>query len=389
MKIGILSMHKVKNHGSFLQAYALMSVVKSISDADVEFVDFDSRDGIKDPCKETYLRMTKSRFKFFIISCGAALTQIPLIGRLFAKNRRLRTWRNMISFFKLYSVRYEREFWKLLPFSNRTLSETDADLVIIGSDEVFNYKINSSVGYSDQLFGAGGRAERMISFSACFGNTSVADISEETVRARLAGYLSCFDGISVRDKNSIENVRFLLGDDVVPEYHLDPVLHYSFERELPKIRRRRPYVAVYSYDGLEIDAVESIEKYAKDRRLDVICLHGYQSGFGEYIGASPFEVLAYIKNAECVFTNTFHGMVFSVKYNKRFCVRLTDSRQYSNTGKLGDLIERLNLGDRIAERAEDISGILDKEVDFTYANNYVLNVTENGTEYLKKHLAER
>ena len=38
MKVGILSMQKVKNHGSFLQAYALCNVIKNETGAEVEFV---------------------------------------------------------------------------------------------------------------------------------------------------------------------------------------------------------------------------------------------------------------------------------------------------------------------------------------------------------------
>ena len=39
MKIGILSMQRVVNYGSFLQAYGLMNIIKSLGH-DVEFVDY-------------------------------------------------------------------------------------------------------------------------------------------------------------------------------------------------------------------------------------------------------------------------------------------------------------------------------------------------------------
>ena len=380
-------MHKVKNHGSFLQAYALMSVVRSISDADVEFIDFDSRDGIKDPCKETYLRMRRSKLKYFMISCGAALTRIPVFGRIFARNRRLRTWSNMLSFLKLYSTRYEREFWNELPFSNELLSDADVDMLIIGSDEVFNCKINSSVGYSDDLFGAGSKTDNIISFSASFGNTTKNDIADDT-KGKLCRYLSRFKSISVRDRNSLENIRCILGEGARAEYHLDPVFHYDFEKEMPQIKRKKPYLAVYAYNGLDKDVSRAVKKYARERGLDVICLLGYQADLGEYVSASPFETLAYMKGAECVFTNTFHGVVIATKFNKRFCVMLAKGSGYSNVDKLGDLIDRLSLDGRVLTDAEKIASTLDEKIDFTYANNYISETTRAGINYLRKNIAE-
>lgn len=43
-----------------------------------------------------------------------------------------------------------------------------------------------------------------------------------------------------------------------------------------------------------------------------------QSGADKFIDCSPFEVLAYFKNAQEVITDTFHGSIFSVITHRPF-----------------------------------------------------------------------
>ena len=40
-KIGIMTMHRIINYGSYLQAYALKKLIENISDAKVEFIDYE------------------------------------------------------------------------------------------------------------------------------------------------------------------------------------------------------------------------------------------------------------------------------------------------------------------------------------------------------------
>ena len=48
------------------------------------------------------------------------------------------------------------------------------DCLVIGSDEVFNcIQKNSNVGYSTELFGKDNRADRLITYAASFGNTTL------------------------------------------------------------------------------------------------------------------------------------------------------------------------------------------------------------------------
>ena len=72
--------------------------------------------------------------------------------------------------------------------------------------------------------------------------------------------------------------------------------------------------------------------------------------------ASPLEVLAYIKHADYVITDTFHGTVFSIKYQKKFGTIIRDS----NRQKLGDLMEKFGVMERRICELEKIEEILNK-----------------------------
>lgn len=384
MKIGVLTMHRVKNHGSFLQAYALCNLIREISGQDAFLVDFSTENGIIDPCKQSYMTFKSSPVRYAVIKSAVALTSIPLLKGLLLKNKKINGWRNLFKYYRLYNEGYEKCFWSRLPLLNKTLKDADIDLLIIGSDEVFNYKVNNAVGYSDELFGAGSPTEKIISFSACFGNTEIDDIDSET-KEKLAGYLSIFSGISVRDKNSEKIVKYLLGEQTEVEYHLDPVFHYSFEKELPKVKRKKPYLALYAYDGLEEEYKTRIKEYANSMGLDIVCLHGYQGDFGEYIDASPFEVLSYIKGAKCVVTTTFHGSVFSIKYNKPFCAFIRRNKEtYNNQGKLQDLLCRLGLQEQIIDDFYQIGDKLEHSINYDSVNRYISLSVSNSKKYLEK-----
>ena len=387
-KVGILTMQKVKNHGSFLQAYALMSCIKQLSESEVVFVDFMADRGIVDPCKETFEKLRRKKIKYLTLKIITKTTAIPGIGKMLLKNRKIKTWKNMFSFFDLYCKRYEKHFWKLLPMSNTVLSETGGlDLLIIGSDEVFNFSINEKVGYSDELFAHGSKAKHNISFSACFGCSSLEDLRQDGREEKLKKYLSRFDDLSMRDKNSLKIACYLLGEDRDIAYHLDPVFYYDFKNELPDITKKRPYIAVYSYTGLKEEEKSAIQNFANVKDLDIYCFLGYQGEFGTFMNVSPFEVLAYIKNADYVVSTTFHGCVFATKFNKQFCA-VTQKKlgEYGNEEKLGDLLNRLHLSNRAINNFSELNEIMDSPIDYTKANQYIENSTREALQYLGKYL---
>lgn len=370
MRIGIMSMQRIKNYGSFLQAFALQQILLEFGHQ-VEFVDF-----VGSPEYPPAENKVKLVHRIFLRICRFLKLNNKKLFRLRC---------NGIACAILYKETFEKKVWSYLRMKETLNLQPSLDLLIIGSDEVFNYVQNHACGYSDELFGSPNNAKRLISFSACCGYSVLPELQTHGYVDRLAGYLRAFDSLSVRDLNSRETVKVLTG--VTAEYHLDPVFHYNFDKYLPEISSKENYMVIYAYSNLPKSILSVVEGYARSKGYKIICLLGYQGDVGEFKDADAFEALAYVKNAACVFTSTFHGAVFSIKYKKRF-VAITVKREnnlYGNQQKLGDLISRTGLQDRVITSPEQINEILDTEIDYTFANDYIAKTVNDGLTYLKNN----
>lgn len=381
-RIGIMSMQRVKNYGSFLQAFALKEILKNISHCEIEFVDFEARKGIKDTAKESLDALKKNKIKYQILS---------IVPKLFGKgirknlihNKKIIDIVNLFEFYNVYCKRFEEEFWPILGVNNSMNYSPQLDVLVIGSDEVFNYVEAQKAEYSDELFGDRQKANCIISFAGSFGCTRYEDLIQGKYIKKLKDFLVKFDAISVRDKNSKSIVERLINQKC--SYHLDPVLHFDYSEYMPKLINSRPYLALYAYSGLSEEYKEEIRLYAKEHNLEILSFMGYQNGLGKFMNVSPFELLAYMKNAECIVTTTFHGSVFSLKYNKRFCAivqhRMGDG--YGNDEKMGDLLHRVNLSKQMIDRPDKLYETLSSRIDYEPVNKYVNDCVQDGIAYLK------
>ena len=207
-KAGILSMQRIYNYGSFLQAYALKKMMEECG-AEVEFVDYHPGECIL-PSKETTGMKRK-------IQKGLEILRMK--GRL----------RDKIQFVK-YKKNYARKNYPVLGLKETYNYAPKLDLLVIGSDEVFNcIQDNSNVGFAPELFGAGHQANRLISYAASFGNTTLESLKKYQVADQVAQWLRAFDALSVRDENSRKIVQELIGKDKTQNtfFHIFNHLHQS------------------------------------------------------------------------------------------------------------------------------------------------------------------
>lgn len=93
-------------------------------------------------------------------------------------------------------------------------------------------------------------------------------------------------------------------------------------------------------------------------------------------------VFSYFKNADYVITDTFHGTVFSIKMNTKFCTLVRDS----NRNKLEALLNKLDKLERKVEKLEDIERLYNTEVDFYKTNQIIEQERKKTTLYLKENI---
>ena len=103
---------------------------------------------------------------------------------------------------------------------------------------------------------------------------------------------------------------------------------------------------------------------------------------------SPFEVLAYFKNAEEVITDTFHGSIFSVITHRPFTtlIRKSVGNSYGNEEKLSDLLERLGLSGRMTTKIDDVEKVNDKSIDYEEVDKILASQRNNAKKYLRTQI---
>ena len=352
MKIGILSMQRVPNYGSFLQAYGLKRILESLGH-EVCFIDYRSGRPIVPYSKRARV--------------GYCLLEIPVV-------RCLNDW---IKYYvlgkKFFDYKYRLDYLKMLGIGYRKEYNTAVDIAVVGSDEVFNcLQSGLNVGFSKMLFGQGIKAKKVISYAASFGYSDIAGLENYGVASIVAEYLKTFSAISVRDNNSNEIVERLSGRK--PEMNLDPVLVSEFD--LPEVELPyKNYIVLYTYKSREYSENEkkTILEFCESHHKELISIGSAQDWVKNKVEADPLMLLAYIKKADFIITDTFHGTVFSIKYNKPFATLVRDN----NKQKLGDLLQRLNMSERRISSFSELGSLYEDPIDYSKTNAII--------EYEKQH----
>ncbi len=356
MKVGIISMQRVGNYGSFLQAYALKRLIEDLGN-DVVFVDID----VSETNKKVFLKSFKFRRYIF---------------------KRLRYRRKG----KLVSQKYKEAQAKYLNLADRKMTSENCDAIVIGSDEIFNCDSQGSWKITRERFGYVPTAKCVISYAASCGNTDITDASSEDVEIIKTGLFS-LQAISVRDQNTAKMVFDVSGSSA--NKHVDPVLVYNFKSEMASCAKTvfpaGPYMIVYAYRGRinSRDEIKAIRAYAHKKGLRILSVGGMQAWCDDYLVLDPFEVLQYFKNAACIVTDTFHGTVMGAKFNKPMAVFVRES----NSNKLIDLLEHFHMESHIVHNVNNIAEIIDRENDYSAFNRIAAEESARTRKYLKDQLS--
>ncbi|WP_244668111.1 polysaccharide pyruvyl transferase family protein, partial [Phocaeicola vulgatus] len=229
MKVAILSMQQIKNYGSFLQAFSLKKNIESLGHT-CEFINIipgEQLEGYKTSC-------------FYNIKL--------LFQRLWGWD----FYKRFQTIF-VFQNRFQKEFLPYLGVK-KGINTKHYDVVVIGSDEVFNCTQKTWFGFSSQLFGKGLNASRIITYAASFGATTIDKLQLVGKKEIVSSLLHDLDAISVRDENSMKVIEELTGR--TPWLHVDPVLMFDYNQFIPDKFNRNEYIIVYTYPGRITDKKE-------------------------------------------------------------------------------------------------------------------------------------
>lgn len=364
IRVGILSMQRIQNYGSFLQAYGLKHILEDLG-CEVQFVDYHPGETLIPADGGKGLSRKLSKVTDVLKQDG------PL--------------KEKIRFIK-YKKNYAANYYPYLGITDEKNYSPELDVLVIGSDEVFNcVQNNTNVGFCPELFGQGNKAKKLISYAASFGNTTVEKLTQFGLKSTVAKWFIDFDALSVRDKNSGEIIKTLTGNE--PVYNLDPVLIYDFIgkcSEIPLSVSDKDYMLLYGYSGrFNKEECKEIRRFADNKGLKIYCIGGVQDCCDRFIDVNPFEVIAYFQHADCVVTDTFHGSIMSIITHRQFAAIIRKSG-YGNSQKMTDLLERLHLESRMLTSIEALPELIGTKIDYTVIDQTIKMERVRTHSYLER-----
>lgn len=325
-KVGIITFHNSYNCGSMLETYAMQENVRRVCTP--EIVNYSSNGQ-----RELYSVFKKGNsLKKIIIN----ILSIPIAKRIAKNNKKYREFQKR--FFNLSDVREENE-----------LSDSSYDAVVAGSDQIWNVTI---ADYSDVYFLNWVKEAKKIAYSPSFGAKNPSKYAKDI--EKIKRYLSDFDALSVREKNG-QKWLAELGFNV--PVLLDPTLLLAREDykklEDDSCTPRKKYIFFYS-PSFDRDMCYFVKKVAKKYGLKVVTWSTrsyfrkfvWQFGFKLPKYENPSVYLSLIKNAELVFTTSYHGTIFSTIYGKKFFC-LKNGGMYGDDDRVRTLLEQLDMTNRL------------------------------------------
>ena len=249
------------------------------------------------------------------------------------------------------------------------------DYFICGSDQIWNptYLTTSKLVFLEFAKG------KSIALAPSFGVASIPEEAEGFYRKNIAA----IDHLSVREKSGAKLIKNLTGRE--SEVLADPTIAIAAEtwKKLavkPKIELPSRYVVCYFLGKINKKYRMQIEQFAKEKKLEIVKLFDIKKP--EYYIFDPKEVLYTILHADYILTDSFHGTVFSILFEKQFYVFQRNEEGMSMSSRLETLLDKMELTNRYyGECSEDITDECWENV-----RKKIKKETREIKKYLKKSL---
>lgn len=326
MKIGIITFQETNNYGVILQNYALQQALIQ-KGHHVRTIDYKSS-YIGKPYRLAHLK-NKGFFSYAFGVLGY-LIYMP-------RGKKCKKFRKKILYTKPVK---EDELGKL---------NEEFDLFITGSDQVWNPRL-TGMDTAYMLDFVADKA-KCNSYAASIGLSGASPSQKELFYT----FLHDFHYISVREKSAAALLENILGRKIAVAS--DPCLLLTREEwasvaESPGIAQG--YVLVYQL-GVSPDAVNLAKRIAREKSLRLVFVPFPVGAFavGRWdIGVGNAGLVGYIRDAEYVVTDSFHGTLLSIIFNKKFFTKVSGT--HAGVGsRIYDLLESYGLEERIIQNDMD------------------------------------
>lgn len=375
IKILAVTFHRAENYGSMLQAFALQEFVKRINSS-VEYKILDYAPEVQ-----------KSIYRI-----------IPKINNIKSAVKALVAYRN----YKALSQKKKRfaDFVKEYLDCTATVDSIPNglqsvvrgfDICIFGSDQIWN---TNGQDFDWIYMGENIPISKKISYAASMGSGYFIDGWNQEHCEKAKRLLDDFTALSVREIGAKEAVMNIVSDPLKVLQNIDPVFLLTREEWLSKLNikkaSRKKYVLFYSLNP-DTMAMDIVKELGHEIGIPVIVtkfnnMHDIVCPFYKKYDTGPIEFLELLYNAELVLSTSFHGVAFSILFNKPFYA----INPYSDS-RLESVLDFCALKDRMIRGLEDIEKAKNNwsEIEYSSANQAIEFERERARVYLSSCLEIR
>lgn len=375
-----LAFETQNNYGTQLQAYATVKAIEALG-YEVGIIIYHKEYGVKD-----YIKGIKRLFLD------------DSIKQCIKKYKKGKLLKGDTSFAKNYNIRREKvRKFKEKYFFPKSKTYTGYEELCKGAN---NY--STILSGSDQVWLPAGYASKFytmmfvpdnipkMSYASSFG---VSDIPSYH-RKEAYEFLNRLEYISVREIKGKELVKKYSGCDAMVV--VDPTMLISkrdWESMCVELNEQK-YIFCY-FLGTSRESRMQAEILKKKTGLKIVVLKHLDEyipedeSFGDYspYNIGPEEFISYIKNAEYVLTDSFHGTVFSIIFQKQFMTfyRFKNNDRMSKNSRIDSLLEQLNIMSRIYKNG-DIVEQIKRPIEYSDIDNKLIHLRNTSRKFLEESL---
>lgn len=376
-KCGILTITIGSNYGNRLQNYALQCVIKNFGYFP-ETIDYtpsymlNKKKEKNKPIKNNFLKLKKIGFSHLF-----NIINKKILRRKRIKEKEVYRRQCFNDFIDQYICMSSQQYDSNSDFNQ--LNEI-YNFFIVGSDQVWNPYWE---GRDEFFYLTFTNNEKKIAYAPSFGVSQIPENQKKIYQKNL----SSFSNISIREEQGQKIIKNLINSDV--PILLDPTFLLKkdeWDQIVVESTDKENYILTYFLGIISSKRKRKIKKFAKKNNLKIISMYedwNPKSNFG-----GPSEFVGLIKNATYVCTDSFHGAVFSIIYNKPFTVMEREEINNQTNHKMNSRIETLLKNMQLQKCQSFLTKNEDGRFDISFevANKRIEDDRKKSFEYLKKSL---
>jgi hypothetical protein len=361
-KTAIITWVSHRNFGTLLQAYALQRVLHSLG-YDNHVID------------DRRVQEAFPRKKF------SPLRILRSIGWLFPKRASFR--RSNEEVLRQYDDFKDRYIVIDSEWTDKRKLSEKYDVFIAGSDQIWSPNVPF-----DDFYYLAFTGKSKVAYAPSMGVSAYPDDRVPAVRP----LLEAFDCLSVREPQGagILKEKFGLHAEVVS----DPTMlltRNEWEDILPPpVHEESPYALCYflTYNRKYIEQANAYcQKHSLKMKLLVVS-PDFVGVADEDVYTGPAGFIQAVSGADVIFTDSFHGTIFSLIFEKDFHTfkRFDESSSINQNSRVEHLLASVDLADRLVDMTSE--GLDAAAVDYVSIRESLLRLREKSLDYLKNSLSK-